>query len=41
MPKKKKSTELQVVLIGGKAVGKYSLREQFIKGWIAPKDFEG
>lgn len=40
MPKKKKSIELQVVLIGGKGVGKYSLREQFIKGWIAPKDFE-
>lgn len=40
MPKKKKATNVHVVLVGGKGVGKYSLREQFLKGWIAPKDFQ-
>ncbi|XP_077975463.1 uncharacterized protein LOC144431328 [Styela clava] len=40
MPKSKKVTALHVAILGDKSVGKYSLREQFIKGWIAPKDFE-
>lgn len=40
MPKSKKTSSLHVAILGDKSVGKYSLREQFIKGWIAPKDFE-
>lgn len=28
------------MIVGGKGVGKYSFREQYVKGWIAPKDFE-
>lgn len=39
MGKKSKITKFQVVIFGAKKVGKYSLREQYVKGWIAPKDF--
>lgn len=38
MGKKKEIQSIKVCVIGGEGVGKYSLSQQFAKGWIEPKE---
>ena len=41
MGKKKELPSIKVCIVGSKNVGKYSLGQQFAKGWIEPKDSNG
>ena len=38
MGKKKDLPLIKVCVIGGEGVGKYSLSQQYAKGWIEPKE---